>query len=86
MGRRLKSRKIPKTHGVIYAFKSHGSTWISFSRLPIGIPQEQQKLVRYRDDKVVSTKGEKIVVEKSSEDHLKHTYVSLRPLRRWRFH
>jgi hypothetical protein len=59
---------------------------LCFSRLPIETPKEQQKLIRYRDDKIVSTKGEKMLVEKSSDDHLKHTYVSLRPLRRWRFH
>jgi hypothetical protein len=55
-------------------------------RFLIDRSKEEPRLVRYRDDKVVSTKGEKIVVESPSEDHLKHTFVSIRPLRRWRFH
>jgi hypothetical protein len=49
-------------------------------------PKEKPNLVRYRDDKIVSTKGEKIMTESPSEEHLKHTFVSIRPLRRWRFH
>lgn len=49
--------------------------------------QENKKPFRYRDNQVVSTKGERfsLVKTKESED-MKKTYVNLRPARKYRFH
>lgn len=46
-------------------------------------------MVRYRDGKVVSTKGERFTVltKKDQEgEEMKKTYVNLTPLRKYRFH
>ena len=44
-------------------------------------------MVRYRDNKVVSTKGERYTMEtKQDNEATKKTYVSLKPLRKYRFH
>ena len=51
--------------------------------------QEPKKLTRFRDNKVVSTKGERfsILTKKDQEgEDMKKTYVSLKPLRKYRFH
>ena len=47
--------------------------------------------IRYRDNKVVSTKGERYTMEKKKvpgvdEEALKKTYVSITPARKYRFH
>jgi len=45
-------------------------------------------VVRSDPQKVVSTKGERRIIEKNEEEEaaLKKTYVSIRPLRKYRFH
>ena len=52
------------------------------------VPKTKQKTM-YRDSHVVSTKGERysLVTKKDQEDDgMKKTYVSLKPLRKYRFH
>ena len=51
--------------------------------------KEKKKMVRYRDNHVVSTKGERysVITKKDQEDDaMKKTYVSLKPLKKYRFH
>jgi hypothetical protein len=49
--------------------------------------QEPKKLVRYRDNKIVSLKGERFTeVKKEEEDDMKKTYVSIKPAKQYRFH
>ncbi len=51
--------------------------------------QDSKKMVRYRDNQVVSTKGERFTVltKKDLEpDGMKKTYINLKPLRKYRFH
>lgn len=46
-------------------------------------------MIRYRDNKVVSTKGERYTVETKKDqenDDMKKTYINLKPLRKYRFH
>ncbi|XP_037087186.1 CUE domain-containing protein 2-like [Pollicipes pollicipes] len=47
-----------------------------------------KKMVRYLDNKVVSLKGERFTEIKRAEtkDDMKKTYVSLKPLKQYRFH
>lgn len=55
---------------------------------------EKKPLTRYLNDRVVSTRGDRFVVEKKAdteeskaeEERLKATFVSIRPLRKYRFH
>jgi len=52
-------------------------------------PPETKSKVRYLDSKVVSTKGERTIVLKPSEEEvaaMKHTYINLKPARKYRFH
>ena len=51
---------------------------------PKNVPK---KLIRYRDNQIVSTKGERFwkAKEPESED-IKRTYVNLKPARKYRFH
>ena len=49
--------------------------------------QEEKKLVRYRNNQVVSTKGERFSYAKQEEsEEMKKTYVNLKPARKYRFH
>ena len=49
--------------------------------------QVPKKLVRYLDNKVVSTKGERFTLfNKDDEDSLKKTYINLKPSKKYRFH
>ncbi|XP_048578347.1 CUE domain-containing protein 2-A-like [Nematostella vectensis] len=49
--------------------------------------KEDKKMTRYRDNQVVSTRGERYSLVKSSEtEEEKRTYVSLKPARKYRFH
>ena len=55
---------------------------------------EKKPLTRYLNDRVVSTRGDRFVLEKKAdteeskaeEERLKATFVSIRPLRKYRFH
>ena len=50
---------------------------------------DECKKIRYRDDKVVSTKGERfsVITKKDMEsEDMKKTYINLKPLRHYRFH
>lgn len=54
---------------------------------PVGPKSEPKKLVRYRDNKIVSLKGERFTeVKKDEEEDMKKTYVSIKPARQYRFH
>ncbi|XP_066998956.1 CUE domain-containing protein 2-A [Anabrus simplex] len=54
---------------------------------PVGPKVEPKKLVRYRDNKIVSLKGERFTeVKKDEEEEMKKTYVSIKPARQYRFH
>ena len=49
----------------------------------------ESKKIRYRDDQVVSTKGERfsVITKKDSEsEEMKKTYINLKPLKHYRFH
>ena len=49
--------------------------------------QDNKKLVRYRDNQVVSTKGERFSwVKQQENEEMKKTYVNLKPARKYRFH
>ncbi|KAJ7337924.1 CUE domain-containing protein 2 [Desmophyllum pertusum] len=49
--------------------------------------QEEKKLVRYRNNQVVSTKGERFSwVKQEESDDMKKTYVNIKPSRKYRFH
>uniref|UniRef100_A0A8C4SZK8 CUE domain containing 2 n=1 Tax=Erpetoichthys calabaricus TaxID=27687 RepID=A0A8C4SZK8_ERPCA len=52
------------------------------------IPKEApKKLVRYLDNRVVSTKGERYQqIKKEESEDLKKTYINLKPARKYRFH
>ncbi|KAK3749407.1 hypothetical protein QZH41_015873 [Actinostola sp. cb2023] len=54
---------------------------------PLLTNKEEKKLVRYRDNHVVSTKGERFtMVKKQESEDEKKTYVNLKPARKYRFH
>ncbi|XP_065182782.1 CUE domain-containing protein 2-like [Sycon ciliatum] len=53
------------------------------------VAAKSKQKTMYRDNHVVSTKGERysVITKKDQEDeHLKKTYVSIKPLRKYRFH
>lgn len=55
------------------------------------LKDSNKKLIRYYENKVVSTKGEKFFELKTEEDEkkeaeLKKTYINLKPARKYRFH
>lgn len=62
---------------------------------PVAPKSEPKKLIRYRDNKIVSIKGERFTEVRKEEDGggaeaggdpMKKTYVSLKPARQYRFH
>lgn len=54
---------------------------------PVAPKWEPKKLVRYRNNQIVSLKGEKYTEVKETEsDDMKKTYVTLKPSRQYRFH
>jgi hypothetical protein len=58
-----------------------------FFRSHLAPSQEPKKLVRYRDNQVVTVKGEKYTEVKSKEpEEMKKTYVNIKPARQYRFH
>ena len=50
--------------------------------------QEPKKLIRYLDNKIVTTKGERFVEIKKDDEAevVKKTSVNLKPARQYRFH
>ena len=49
--------------------------------------QGEKKLVRYRNNQVASTKGERFSYVKQEEhEEMKKTYVNIKPTRKYRFH
>jgi hypothetical protein len=63
------------------------------ARSHVTVPKwdENKKMIRYFESKVVSTKGEKYFEPKTEEDEelakqMKKTYVNLKPARKYRFH
>ncbi|XP_038638616.1 CUE domain-containing protein 2 [Scyliorhinus canicula] len=54
---------------------------------PIAPKEAPKKLIRYIDNQVVSTKGERYTeVKKTEGDEIKKTYINLKPSRKYRFH
>ncbi|XP_063047011.1 CUE domain-containing protein 2 [Engraulis encrasicolus] len=54
---------------------------------PVTPKDAPKKMVRYHDNQVVTTKGERFhQVKKEETDDMKRTYVSLKPARKYRFH
>lgn len=54
---------------------------------PVTPKDAPKKLVRYHDNQVVTTKGERYhQVKKDENEDMKRTYVSLKPARKYRFH
>lgn len=54
---------------------------------PVTPKDAPKKLVRYHDNQVVTTKGERYhQVKKEEAEEMKRTYVSLKPARKYRFH
>ncbi|XP_059481213.1 CUE domain-containing protein 2 [Neocloeon triangulifer] len=54
---------------------------------PVAPKSEPKKMVRYRDNKIVSLKGERFSeVKKDDEEVSKKTYVNLKPAKQYRFH
>lgn len=54
---------------------------------PVTPKDAPKKMVRYHDNQVVTTKGERYhQVKKEEADDMKRTYVSLKPARKYRFH
>ena len=46
-------------------------------------------MVRYRDNQVVSTKGERFSLQSRKDnegEEMKKTYINLKPLKKYRFH
>ncbi|XP_078284574.1 CUE domain-containing protein 2 [Rhinoraja longicauda] len=54
---------------------------------PIAPKAAPKKLIRYIDNQVVSTKGERYTeVKKTENDEMKKTYINLKPARKYKFH
>ncbi|XP_069741812.1 CUE domain-containing protein 2 isoform X2 [Narcine bancroftii] len=54
---------------------------------PIAPKEAPKKLIRYIDNQVVSTKGERYTeVKKAESDEMKKTYINLKPARKYKFH
>ncbi|RXG55315.1 CUE domain-containing protein 2-A [Armadillidium vulgare] len=54
---------------------------------PVAPKWEGKKMIRYRDNKVVSLKGERYTeIKKEESEDLKKTYVNLKPAKQYRFH
>jgi hypothetical protein len=81
-GRELKAAIISK-----YGYVDVASD--STSHKPVILQKDANKKTRYRDNQVVSTKGERFTIcsKKDLEsDEMKETYINLKPLRHYRFH
>ncbi|XP_078000524.1 CUE domain-containing protein 2-A-like [Glandiceps talaboti] len=54
---------------------------------PVDPKWEGKKMIRYRDNQVVSTKGERFQDTKKKDDEdMKKTYINLKPAKQYRFH
>ncbi|XP_048448999.1 CUE domain-containing protein 2-A-like, partial [Rhincodon typus] len=54
---------------------------------PIAPKEAPKKLIRYMDNQVVSTKGERYTeVKKTESEEMKKTYINLKPARKYKFH
>ncbi|CAB3371749.1 Hypothetical predicted protein [Cloeon dipterum] len=56
---------------------------------PVAPKQEPKKMIRYRDNKIVSLKGERFTEVKKDDDEQqvsKKTFVNLKPTKQYRFH
>ena len=53
----------------------------------ISHPQTKKKMVRYINNQVVTTRGERNVeIKKPESEEMKKTYINLKPGRKYRFH
>lgn len=60
------------------------SSSLSFPLSPLQAPK---KLIRYLDNQVVSTRGERYKDTKKPEsEEMKRTYINLKPARKYKFH
>lgn len=49
--------------------------------------QEPKKMIRYLDNQVVNTKGQKFTeIKRDDNEEMKKTYINLKPARKYRFH
>lgn len=81
----LKERTVQK-FGLVEVKNQEGE-----AKLNVPKWDDSKKLVRYFENKVVTTKGEKYFEPKTEEDEamekkMKKTYVNLKPARKYRFH
>ncbi|CAM1318425.1 CUEDC2 (predicted) [Pycnogonum litorale] len=54
---------------------------------PVVPKAEPKKMIRYRENKIVSLKGERFTdVKKDETDDMKKTYINLKPAKQYRFH
>nr|XP_014340493.1 PREDICTED: CUE domain-containing protein 2 [Latimeria chalumnae] len=54
---------------------------------PVTPKEAPKKLIRYIDNQVVSTKGERYKeVKKQESEEMKKTYINLKPARKYKFH
>ncbi|XP_045196471.2 CUE domain-containing protein 2-like [Mercenaria mercenaria] len=54
---------------------------------PTAPKSEPKKMIRYLDNQVVNTKGQRFTeVKKDDTEEMKKTYISLKPARKYRFH
>lgn len=54
---------------------------------PVMPKQEPKKLVRYLDNQVVNTKGQRFTeIKKDDSEEMKKTFINLKPARKYRFH
>ncbi|KAM4669046.1 CUE domain-containing protein 2 isoform 1-T4 [Amazona ochrocephala] len=54
---------------------------------PVPPKEAPKKLIRYIDNQVVSTKGERYKdIKKPESEEMKRTYISLKPARKYKFH
>lgn len=62
------------------------AAWLSIHLVLMSF-QAPKKLIRYIDNQVVSTKGERYKdIKKPESEEMKRTYISLKPARKYKFH
>lgn len=54
---------------------------------PVAPKEEPKKLIRYLDNQVVNTKGQRFTeIKKDDTEEMKKTFINLKPARKYRFH
>uniref|UniRef100_A0A8D0HGB5 CUE domain containing 2 n=1 Tax=Sphenodon punctatus TaxID=8508 RepID=A0A8D0HGB5_SPHPU len=88
---KLRLRKAPKQeelkHFILQKYMMVDSEEDKKTHRPVPPKEAPKKLIRYIDNQVVSTKGERYKdVTKPESEEMKRTYVSLKPARKYKFH